>query len=200
MVLSDSQFQTLVDQLAMLPGIGKKSAARISFYLLRMDPIAFENWITSIQKSKARIRFCEECGGLSDHPVCEICESDNRETGTICIIENPEDLFSFEKTGEYKGKYHVLGGVLSPLEGVGPDKLRFSKLLERFEIHSWKEMIIATNPTLEGDATANYIVQLFKDRDIKISRIAFGIAVGGSIEFSDQYSLSRSLRSRLPMN
>ncbi len=165
-----------------------------------MDPIAFENWIQSIQKSKSRIRFCEECGGLSDHAICDICESENRESGTLCIIENPEDLFSFEKTGEFKGRYHVLGGVLSPLEGIGPDKLRFRKLLDRFESNPWKEMIIATNPTLEGDATANYIVQLFKDRNIKISRIAFGIAVGGSIEFSDQYSLSRSLKSRLPMN
>lgn len=195
--MTDSLFKKLVATLSSLPGIGKKSAYRLGFYILRMDASAFQNFIDTIESVKASLKFCKKCGGITEFEICEICSSDKRLTSIICIIENPEDIFFIENTGEYKGKYHVLNGVISPLDGVGPENLRIKELLERLKEEPFEEVLIATNPTLEGDATASYLFNLIKPIGLKITRIAHGVTVGSTLEYADQYTLGKAIRARL---
>ncbi|TGK50327.1 recombination protein RecR [Leptospira kanakyensis] len=197
--LSDPQFQKLIQSFSSLPGIGKKSATRIGFHILRMDPSTFQTWLSNIEEAKVKLRFCDECGGLTEDAVCSICLSDSRETGILCVVEQPEDIFFIENTKEYVGKYHVLNGAISPLDGIGPDQLRIRQLLKRLEDGEIKEVLIATNPTLEGDATASYLSTVIKPMEIKITRIAHGITIGGTLEYSDQYTLGKAIKSRLTL-
>lgn len=197
--LSDPQFQKLIQSFSSLPGIGKKSATRIGFHILRMDPTSFQSWLDNIEEAKTKLRFCNECGGLTEEPVCSICLSDRRENGILCVVEQPEDIFFIENTKEYSGKYHVLNGAISPLDGIGPEQLRIKQLMNRLDSGEINEVLIATNPTLEGDATASYLSTVIKPMEIKITRIAHGITIGGTLEYSDQYTLGKAIKSRLTL-
>ncbi|TGK07183.1 recombination protein RecR [Leptospira semungkisensis] len=197
--MAEHLIEGMVNALSSLPGIGRKSAYRISFHLLRQDPAVFNGFIQSISDVKGRIRFCARCGSYSEEEICNLCSSDKRESHTVCVVEQPEDVFFIENTGEFKGRYHVLNGVISPLEGIGPQDLRIRELLERIQPEEIKEVLVATNPTLEGDATADYIHHQLKNYNVTVTRIAYGITVGGSIELADQYTLGRAIRSRLKL-
>ncbi|WP_442915976.1 recombination mediator RecR [Leptospira sp. GIMC2001] len=196
--MSESIFEKMVTSLASLPGIGRKSATRISFHLLRMDPIFFEQFIENIRTSKLNLKFCSTCAGITEQHICEICESTKRDSHILCVIEQPEDIFFIEKTGVFSGKYHVLNGAISPLDGIGPEQLRIRELEQRIQDSEIQEVLLATNPTLEGDATASYVSNRLQKFNIRITRIAHGLTVGGTIEYSDQYTLSKAINARLP--
>lgn len=183
----------------MLPGIGKKSAYRIAFYLLRLDKSQFDQFLDNLHSIKSQLRFCIHCFGISDKEVCDICSSPQRDATVICVVEHAEDIYFIENTGEFRGKYHVLNGVISPVDGVGPEQLKIKELLYRVDEHT-KEILIATNPTLEGDATALYLQEQFKEKEIKVSRIAHGVTIGSTLEYADQYTLGRAIKSRLIMS
>lgn len=195
--LSDVQFQKLVQAFSSLPGIGKKSATRIGFHILRMNRGNFDLWLQSIEEAKDELKFCQICGGLTESPVCGICLSEKRDSKILCVVEQPEDIFFIENTKEYFGKYHVLNGAISPLDGIGPNELRIKELLTRLSEGEVSEVLIATNPTLEGDATASYLSQEIRPLNIKVTRIAHGITIGGTLEYSDQYTLGKAIKSRL---
>jgi len=200
LILSESIFERMVSSLSSLPGIGRKSATRISFHLLRMDSIVFDQFIESLKISKENLQFCKVCASITEHETCDICNSTTRDSRFLCVVEQPEDIFFIEKTGVFSGKYHVLNGAISPLDGIGPDQLRIKELENRLNELIIQEILLATNPTLEGDATATYISSRLKEYRIKITRIAYGLTVGGTIEYSDQYTLSKAINSRLPFN
>ncbi|TGK27988.1 recombination protein RecR [Leptospira gomenensis] len=195
--MANHLLEEMVDALSSLPGIGRKSAFRISFHLLRLEQGLFHQFIRQLTETKSRIQFCKRCGSYSETEICDICTSEKRDSHTFCVVEQPEDIFFIENTKEFQGKYHVLNGVISPLEGIGPRDLRIKELLERIEPEQVQEVLIATNPTLEGDATADYLANQLKPLSVNVTRIAYGITVGGSIELSDQYTLGRAIRSRL---
>lgn len=194
--MTEQILNRLLTSLTTLPGIGRKSALRIGFHLLRMEPKSFEDFLSNLRLVRESITFCEICGGMTDKAVCDICDSPNRTPSTICVVEKAEDIFFLEKTGEIKGKYHVLNGVISPLDGIGPDKLRVMELLQRIKDFPVEELLIATNPTLEGNATASYLSSLLKDTPIKITRIAHGVTVGSTLEYADQYTLGIAIKFR----
>lgn len=186
----------LVHLMSTLPGIGKRSAVRIAFHLIGSDEHRARELSEAITDLRKSVRFCTICGGLSDRDLCEICADSTRDTGSICVVEEPGDIYAVENTGEYRGRYHVLMGALSPLDGIGPDDLRLKELVERASSPNVSEIIVATNPTMEGDATAQYIYDLLRDRGIRVSRIAHGISTGGAIEYADRSALARSIRNR----
>ncbi len=186
----------LVRQLAALPGIGQRSALRIAFYLLKAEKHQAEELGLAIQTLREQMRFCERCGGLSEAPLCSICDDPARDDAVLCVVEEPGDVFSIERTGEFRGRYHVLLGALSPLDGVGPDDLRLQELVDRVDAGNFRELFVATNPTLEGDATAGYVQSLLAGRNLRLTRISHGIPTGSSIEYADQNALARSIRSR----
>ncbi len=186
----------LIHILATLPGIGRRSAARIAFHLIQNDDRYSVELSRAIQELKEQVRFCSVCGSLSDQELCEVCSDPSRENQSICVVEEPGDVFSIENTGEFHGRYHVLMGVLSPLDGIGPGDIRLKELVERTAAEEIREIIVATNPTMEGDATAHYIGELLKNTDISITRISHGISTGGSIEFADRAALARSIKNR----
>lgn len=186
----------LVHLLSTLPGVGKRSAARIAFHLIRSDEHRVRELSQSILELRNTVRFCNICGGLSDRDICEICSDPRRDNGSICVVEEPGDIYAVENTGEYSGRYHVLMGALSPLDGIGPDDIRIKELIERASAQNVSEIIVATNPTMEGDATAHYISDLLHNRNIRISRISHGISTGGAIEYADRSALARSIRNR----
>ena len=192
--MTDLLFKKLVSTLSSLPGIGKKSAYRLGFHILRMDATAFSNFIESIESVKSNLKFCKKCAGITEF---EICTGESRLKNILCVVELPEDIFFIENTGEYKGKYHVLNGVISPLDGIGPENLRIKELLERLKEEPVEEVLLATNPTLEGDATASYLFNLLRATGIKLSRIAHGVTVGSTLEYADQYTLGKAIKSRL---
>ncbi|MCC5813517.1 MAG: recombination protein RecR [Leptospira sp.] len=188
----------MVTSLSGLPGIGRKSATRIAFHLLRMDPNAFQLFIGNIKDTKENLKFCKLCAGITEHDICDICSSPKRDSNILCVVEQPEDIFFIEKTNVFSGKYHVLNGAISPLDGIGPEELRIAELEARIENQRVEEILLATNPTLEGDATASYISSVLQKFNVRITRIAHGLTVGGTIEYSDQYTLSKAIQSRLP--
>ena len=188
--------ENLIRLLGTLPGIGHRSALRIAFYLLRSDPEQSEQLIRSIQIVREEICLCRECGGLTDSEICSICDNTDRSQILLCVVEEPGDIYAIEKTGEFNGRYHVLNGALSPLDGIGPEQLRIQELADRIKKNSFSELFIATNPTLEGDATARYLLDIFKDSSIRFTRISHGIPTGTPIEFADSSALSRSIRGR----
>ncbi|MEW6528086.1 MAG: recombination mediator RecR [Spirochaetota bacterium] len=198
MNLPSKYLENCIHELSKLPGIGSKSASRIAFFLLKTPKANVDALIGAINQLKDNIRYCEECGGISDEALCSVCSDNERDKTILCVVEEPEDMLSIEKSGAFNGLYHVLGGVISPLDGVGPEELSINKLVERCK-SGIKEVIIATNPTIEGDATALYIASLLKPLNIKVMRIAHGLPVGSDLEFVDAPTLAKSITGRREM-
>lgn len=189
----------LIDQFSKLPGIGRKSAQRLAFYVLEMDSEEAQKLSSAILEAKERIGFCQVCGNLTDKPVCNICSNTGRDNALICVVEGPRDIIAMEKSREYKGLYHVLHGTISPMENIGPQDIKIKELLNRLGDDTVKEVVIATNPTVEGEATALYISRLIKPLGVKVTRIAHGIPVGGDLEYFDEITLARAMEGRREM-
>ena len=189
----------LMEHFAALPGIGRKSAQRLAFFVLDMPQEQAEDFAGVILEAKKTIHNCKVCQNLTDKEICDICASPERDDGTICVVESPRDVIAFERLQEYKGKYHVLHGLISPLDGIGPDQIRIKELLIRLRDVDVKEIILATNPTIEGEATAMYISKLLKPLGIRVTRLAFGIPVGGELEYTDNSTLNKALENRVDM-
>ena len=186
----------LIDELAKLPGIGTKSAQRLAYNILRRPAADAERLSNAILEVKQKIRYCSRCNNFSDLDPCGYCSNPSRSPETICVVEEPHDILAIEKTREYHGQYHVLHGVLSPINGVGPEDLRLKNLLERLREGNAREVIIATNPNVEGEATAIYIARLLKPIGVRVSRIALGVPVGSDLEFADEVTMSKALEHR----
>lgn len=191
--------ENAVDQLSRLPGIGRKSAQRLVFFLLKIPGEDVHELAESLIKLKDRVRRCSVCNNITEVDPCNICTNENRDRKIICVVEEANDVLAFEKTGEYKGMYHVLGGALSPLDGIGPDDLKITELMRRLN-EEVEEIILATNPNAEGEATAMYISKLVKPIGITITRIARGIPVGADLEYADEITLSKALEGRVPLS
>ncbi len=189
----------LVEQFRALPGIGPKSAARLAYHVLDMDKGRAQALVQAIIEAKEKISYCEVCFNLTDCNPCRICQSAERDHALLCVVEQPRDVAAMERTRDYRGLYHVLHGSLSPLEGVGPDDLRIKELLARLTAGSVQEVIMATNPDVEGEATAMYLARLLKPLGIKVTRIAHGLPVGGDLEYADEVTLSKALENRREM-
>jgi recombination protein RecR len=188
--------QDLIDELGRLPGVGPKSAQRIAFHLLKLPKDDALRLAKSIVEAKDRVAWCQRCFNLSEGDLCGICSDDRRDGHTICVVEEPKDLVAVEKTGEFKGKYHVLQGAISPIEGIGPDQLRVKELLSRIEPEGVTEVILCTNPNIEGEATAMYLGRLLTPLGLTVTRIASGLPVGGDLEYADELTLGRALEGR----
>lgn len=195
MPLPSKHLDHCIHELSKLPGIGSKSASRIAFYFLKTSLGNVESLVDAIARLKNNIRYCSQCGGISDDIFCTVCSDEHRDRDVFCVVEEPEDMLSIEKSGAFNGLYHVLGGAISPLDGVGPEDLSLNRLVERCT-NGVREVIIATNPTIEGDATALYIASLLKPIGIKVMRIAHGLPVGSDLEFVDAPTLAKSITGR----
>ena len=188
--------QELIDELGRLPGVGPKSAQRIAFYLLKLPRDDALRLARSITEVKDRVSFCTRCFNISEGDECMICADTKRDTTLLCIVEEPRDIVAVEKTGEFRGRYHVLQGAISPIEGIGPDQLKVKELLVRLDAESIEEIILCTNPNIEGEATAMYLSRLLQPLGVKITRIASGLPVGGDLEYADELTLGRALEGR----
>jgi recombination protein RecR len=188
--------QTLIDELGRLPGIGPKSAQRIAFHLLKLPAEDAARLAHAIEEAKAKVTFCTRCFNVSEGAECAICDDSRRDTTIVCVVEEPRDIVAVEKTGEFKGRYHVLQGAISPIEGIGPEQLRVKELLTRLEPEGVIEVILATNPNIEGEATAMYLARLLKPLGFRVTRIASGLPVGGDLEYADEVTLGRALEGR----
>ena len=184
----------LIDQLSQLPGIGRKTAQRLAFYILKSDDTYIRNLSDAINDIKKNILFCDNCGVMSEENICHICQDIDRVGNIICVVEQPQDIYAFEKTNSFRGKYHVIGGVLSPLDGIGPDDLNPEKLYNR--VKSGMEIIIATNPSIEGDTTSLYLAKILEKLGAKVTRLARGLPVGGDLEYMDELTLARAIEGR----
>ncbi len=189
----------LTEQFAKLPGIGMKSAARLAYHVMSMDRADVEEFAQALLDAKQTVHYCKCCENLTDQAFCPICENQERDHSTICVVESPKDITAFERTGEYSGVYHVLHGLISPMRGVMPDDLKIRSLLQRVQKEGTAEVIMATNPTVEGDATAAYISQLLKPLGVSVTRLAFGLPVGGQLEYADEVTLFKALENRSEM-
>jgi recombination protein RecR len=189
----------LIEQFSKLPGIGRKSAQRLAFFVLEMDREEAIRLSQAIIEAKDKIKFCNVCGNFTDSDKCTICKDNTRDRKTICVVEGPRDVVAMERTREYKGLYHVLHGTISPMDNIGPSDLNIKGLLERFKEDEIKEVILATNPTVEGEATALYISKLIKPLGVKVTRIAHGIPVGGDLEYFDEVTLAKAMYNRTEM-
>lgn len=189
----------LIDQLSKLPGIGPKSAQRLAFYLLKGNREDAEGLAQAIIHLKDKVKFCPVCYNVTDEPLCEYCADARRDDSVIVVVEEPHDIVAVERTGEFQGCYHVLGAAISPIDGIGPEDLRIKELLKRLEDSKVKEIIIATNPNLEGEATAMYLTKLIRPLNIKVTRLASGLPVGGDLEYADEVTLGSALRGRREM-
>ena len=196
MALYAKPIDHLIEALTRLPGIGKKTASRLAFHILRSSPSEAHELARAILDVKEKIRLCSICFNLTDENPCRICQDEHRTRETLCVVEGPNDLIAIENTGVFNGRYHVLHGTISPLEGVGPDDLKMRELLERLQKEKISEVILANNPTVEGGATALYLIDLIKPLGIKVTRIAYGIPMGSEIEYSDGMTLSKALEGR----
>ena len=186
----------LIAQFERLPGIGRKTAQRLAYSILEQPPERAEKFAEALINARKKIHFCKVCQGLTDKEVCDICDDSRRDSSVICVVAEPKDVMAFERTREYVGIYHVLHGVISPLDGIGPDQLRIKELMARLGSGEVSEIIMATNPTVEGEATASYISRLVKPMGIKVTRLAYGIPVGGDLEYADEFTLARALEGR----
>jgi recombination protein RecR len=193
--------ENLIEQFSRLPGIGQKSATRMALHILRNNRDLADNLAKSLVAVKEKIKFCSVCFNLTDDDLCAICRNESRANGTICVVESPADQLALEEAGIFKGRYHVLHGVLAPLDGVGPEDLKIGALLNRLEREEIREIILATNPTTEGEATASFLFNLLsqKDRDLKITRIALGVPMGADLKYMDRMTLEHALKSRMPI-
>jgi recombination protein RecR len=189
----------LVGEFEKLPGIGPKSAQRLAFYILRISEEEAAALSDAIAEVKAKIGYCRICSNFTDQEVCDICRDPRRSDDEICVVAEPRDLIAMDKTGEFRGRYHVLGGVLAPMEGIGPDQLKVRELLARLQERPIREVVLAMNPTVEGDATALYIATLLKNLGIRVTRIAHGVPVGGDLDYADQATLIQALEDRREM-
>ena len=187
----------LAESFSRLPGIEKKSAMRLSNHLLKADQSFLERFAKQLVELHSRIHQCSECGAYTETDPCAICANPLRERNLLCVVEQPQDVNTIENSGEFRGIFHVLGGLISPLEGIGPDQLPIGKLIERIKKENVTEVIIATNPTVEGDTTALYLQQILRQTDVKVSRLASGLPVGGDLEYADKLTLARSFRGRI---
>lgn len=186
----------LINEMSKLPGIGTKTAQRLSFYILSLEDKEAEQLASAILTAKKEMKYCSVCGNLTDEDPCAICSDKSRKVDTICVVESPKDVMAMERIREYNGLYHVLHGVISPMEGIGPEDINLMSLLKRLQANDIKELIIATNPNIEGEATAMYIARLVKPSGIKVSRIAHGIPVGGDLEYADEVTLLKAMEGR----
>lgn len=188
--------QKLIDELARLPGIGRKSAQRLAFHLLAVEEVDARRLAQAIGELRDQIRPCRRCFNMTGTEECSICRDPRRDPHVVCVVERPQDIPVVERTQEFQGRYHVLGGAISPINGIGPDQLRFSELKDRVAEEEIQELIAATNPTLEGDATAMYLAQEFKPLGVKVTRLASGLPVGGDLDYADELTLGRALAGR----
>lgn len=192
----EGAIQDLIDALGRLPGIGPKSAQRIAFHILQSEGETAAALVDAIRTVKERVKFCSICGNVSEETQCRICRDPRRENSSICVVEESKDVIAIERTREFRGKYHVLGGAISPIDGIGPDQLRIRELLARLADNSVTEIILATDPNLEGEATATYLARLLKPMGITVSRLASGLPVGGDLEYADEVTLGRAFEGR----
>ena len=199
MAYNVNPLDVLTEQFRKLPGIGKKSAQRIAFHVLRMTDEQADEFLRSVEEARKVIHLCPICQNLTDGEVCSVCANEKRDKSGICVVSSPQDVISIEKTNEFRGVYHVLHGVLSPVDHIGPKDLKITELLARLNGDEVKEVIVATAPTVEGDATAIFLANLLKPLGVSVTRLAFGIPVGGDIEYADEITLSRSLENRREM-
>ena len=188
--------QDLIDELGRLPGVGPKSAQRIAFHIIQSDRVDVTRLAEVLKTVKERVKFCTICGNISEEQQCKICRDPRRDDLAICVVEESKDVLAIEKTREFKGKYHVLGGAISPIDGIGPENLRIKELMTRLAQTQISEVIIATDPNLEGEATATYLTRLIKPLGIKVSRLASGLPVGGDLEYADEVTLGRAFEGR----
>jgi len=192
--------QDLIDELGRLPGIGPKSAQRIAFHLLRADPEEGTRLTTVLTTVKATIRFCERCGNVAQAELCRICADPRRDQTAICVVEEPKDVVAVERTREFRGTYHVLGGAISPMDGIGPEDLSIRELMQRLADGTVTELIIATDPNIQGEATATYLSRSLRGTGLTITRLASGLPVGGDLEYADEVTLGRAFEGRRPMH
>jgi recombination protein RecR len=195
----EGPIQDLVDELNRLPGIGPKSAQRLAFFIVKSAGQDAKRLAEAIVQAKERVRFCRECFGVSEGELCRYCSDPTRDGNTVCVVEEPKDVSALERTGAIRGRYHVLGGAISPMQGVGPDDLRVQELLERVGRNGVTEVILATNPNLEGNATAMYVAGLLKPLGVRVTRLASGLPVGGDLEYADEVTLGQALEGRREM-
>jgi recombination protein RecR len=188
--------QDLIDELGRLPGVGPKSAQRIAFHIIQSDRVDVTRLAEILKTVKERIKFCTTCGNISEEELCRVCKDPRRDNSSICVVEESKDVLAIEKTREFKGKYHVLGGAISPIDGIGPENLRIKELMTRLAQTQINEVIIATDPNLEGEATATYLTRLIKPLGVKVSRLASGLPVGGDLEYADEITLGRAFEGR----
>lgn len=192
----EGAIQDLIDELGRLPGIGPKSAQRIAFYLLSADAADVNRLAGAMRKVKDLVRFCATCFNVAESEQCRICRDARRSDDVLCVVEEPKDVVAIERTGEFRGRYHVLGGAINPLEGIGPDQLRIRELMVRLAAGAVRELILATDPNTEGEATATYLAMLVKDMGIHVTRLASGLPVGGDLEYADEITLGRAFAGR----
>lgn len=188
--------QDLIDELGRLPGIGPKGAQRIAFHLLAADPADVRRLVDALVEVKQKVRFCRTCGNVASEDECRICRDPRRDASVLCVVEEPKDVVAIERTREYRGRYHVLGGAISPIEGVGPDDLRVRELMARLADGEVREIILATDPNLEGEATATYLARMVKPMGLRVTRLASGLPVGGDLEYADEVTLGRAFEGR----
>ena len=196
MAYNAAPLERLIEQFAKLPGIGRKGATRLAYQVLAMDRAQALEFAQAIEQAHTKIHRCRVCQNFTENEVCSICSDENRDKSTICVVENPRDVTAFERTREYRGLYHVLHGLISPIDGIGAEHLTVKELLARLTESQVKELIMATNPTVEGEATAMYLARLVKPFGIKVTRLAYGLPVGGNLEYADEVTLGCSLANR----
>jgi recombination protein RecR len=192
----EGAIQDLIDELGRLPGVGPKSAQRIAFHVLSADPADVTRLANALRKVKEQVRFCTTCFNVAESEQCRVCRDTRRSNDVLCVVEEPKDVVAIERTGEFRGRYHVLGGAINPLEGIGPDNLRIRELLMRLGTGEVKELILATDPNTEGEATATYLAIMIKPMGITVSRLASGLPVGGDLEYADEITLGRAFEGR----
>ena len=192
----EGALQDLIDELGRLPGVGPKSAQRIAFHILSADPADVNRLATALRKVKELVRFCTTCFNVAESDQCRVCRDVRRTNEVICVVEEPKDVVAIERTGEFRGRYHVLGGAINPLEGIGPDNLRIRELMTRLGTGEVNELILATDPNTEGEATATYLALLVKPMGIAVTRLASGLPVGGDLEYADEITLGRAFEGR----
>ncbi len=188
--------QVLIDELGRLPGIGPKSAQRIAFHLLKVPTDDVARLAHALTDAKARVRFCERCWNIADAELCPICADDRRDSSTVCVVEEARDIVAIERTGEFRGRYHVLLGAMSPLDGIGPEQLKVKELFTRIEPEGITEVILCTNPNTEGEVTAMYLARMLQPFGVRVTRIASGLPVGGDLEYADELTLGRAIEGR----